>query len=418
MKTKLTLVNSNAIWEEKRRYKVNTLVSHNSFDWQNATGINTEPGVDGNWVKVSGVGGTAQNLQQVLDNNHDLSFSRNYQGTDAGLDNTGENVNLFGNGAGFNNSGSGVNALGSAAAVDNTGNNVNAFGTDTATANTADNVNAFGNTTGQNNTFKNVNLFGAFATADGENQNVFSKWISGVTKILLRLSFDNITADRKQLYQDKDGTFAYMDDIPTTATQVGALSLSGDNANTNVNIGAFNFQVADIIASGSVSVASNIAASGNIQSESNIIADGTITSGGNLVLTVASTTADLPDSTDKRYQTDTQRTNNDATSPIQAQLDGKQGTLNYPHTIFTPTTGSTVNVVNKQYNIINPAGSLLALTINLPSSPANGDSVQIKYTQGISTVTYTGGTVVSPITTPVTGMFVILVFDNFTNSWY
>src|SRR6202000_1096800 len=41
------------------------------------------------------------------------------------------------------------------------------------------------------------------------------------------------------------------------------------------------------------------------------------------------------------------------------------------HTIFTPTTGGTVSLVKGIYNIINPAGALAALTVNLPSSPLN-----------------------------------------------
>jgi hypothetical protein len=98
------------------------------------------------------------------------------------------------------------------------------------------------------------------------------------------------------------------------------------------------------------------------------------------------------------------------------------GTLNsvsnYLHTIFTPTTGGTVSTVNNSYNIINPAGTLLALTVNLPSSPNNNDVVYIKYTQSITTVTYGNGTVVDGITSPVGGGLVILVYDSATTSWY
>lgn len=99
------------------------------------------------------------------------------------------------------------------------------------------------------------------------------------------------------------------------------------------------------------------------------------------------------------------------------QLD-QQGVSNYAHTIFTPTTGGTVSLVNNQYNIINPAGALLALTVNLPSSPANNDVVYIKYTQNITTVTYANGTVVDGITAPTAGGLTVLVFDSGTSSWY
>ena len=99
------------------------------------------------------------------------------------------------------------------------------------------------------------------------------------------------------------------------------------------------------------------------------------------------------------------------------QLD-QQVVSNFIHTIFTPTTGGTVNLVNNQYNIINPAGALLALTVNLPSSPANNDVVYIKFTQTISTVTYGNGTVVDGITAPTAGGLTVLVYDSGTTSWY
>lgn len=93
-------------------------------------------------------------------------------------------------------------------------------------------------------------------------------------------------------------------------------------------------------------------------------------------------------------------------------------TINRSHTIFTPTTGGTVVLINNQFNIINPAGTLIALTVTLPSSPANNDIVNIKYTQAVTTVTYNGGTVVDGITSPVAGGLVILTYDSGSNSWY
>lgn len=99
--------------------------------------------------------------------------------------------------------------------------------------------------------------------------------------------------------------------------------------------------------------------------------------------------------------------------------DGSLFTLNSkPHTIFTPTTGGTVSLTNNQYNIINPAGALLALTVNLPSSPANNDCVFIKFTQNVTTVTYGNGTVVDGITAPTAGGLTVLTYDSGTTSWY
>lgn len=99
-------------------------------------------------------------------------------------------------------------------------------------------------------------------------------------------------------------------------------------------------------------------------------------------------------------------------------LPSWQPQLQYTHTIFTPTTGGTVSLNNNQYNIINPAGALLALTVNLPSSPANNDVVYIKFTQNVTTVTYANGTVQDGITAPTAGGLTVLTYDSGTSIWY
>lgn len=88
------------------------------------------------------------------------------------------------------------------------------------------------------------------------------------------------------------------------------------------------------------------------------------------------------------------------------------------HQVFTPTTGNTVNLVGNQYNIINPVGTLLALTLNLPSSPNNNDFCFIKFTQNITTVTYSGGSIADSIVSPVAGGLLMLVYDLVTTKWY
>jgi hypothetical protein len=232
-------------------------------------------------------GGGVPTLQQLLDNNHDLVDGNNFQGTDAGEDNSGTNVNAFGASAAspnsgenvnalgvasaFNNSGSRLNALGESSAAfnsgnsinafglnsafQNTGNDLNAFGQEAAYDNTANDVNAFGfgaaggnsaphvnafgffagNEYGVSNVFKNVNLFGFFASADADNQNVFSKWVSGTTKYLGRLSFNNITADRKWELPNASGTIALTSDI-TSATSLQAVTTNGKTTTKGVTL--------------------------------------------------------------------------------------------------------------------------------------------------------------------------------------
>lgn len=85
--------------------------------------------------------------------------------------------------------------------------------------------------------------------------------------------------------------------------------------------------------------------------------------------------------------------------------------------IFTPTTGDTITAVNNAYNIIN-SGTLLSLTIALPSSPVDGDVVEFKFINGITTVTYTGGTVAAPLVNPVMGELVKYVYDTANAKWF
>lgn len=180
---------------------------------------------------------SAVTLQQVLDNNHDLTDGNNFQGTLAGDSNSGTNVialgtqaaqnntgieiNAMGTGAGKDNAGTNVNALGALAACGNlaTGDNVNAFGNNAccdneginvnglgiqaAKENTGNNVNAFGNNAGLSNTFNCVNLFGPNATADADSQAVF---VANGDFDKARISYANITADRKYELPDASGT--------------------------------------------------------------------------------------------------------------------------------------------------------------------------------------------------------------------
>jgi hypothetical protein len=165
---------------------------------------------------------SSQTLQEVLDNNHDLVNGNNFQGTGAGVGNTGtevigigslaafqntgnevtaiginsalENiasvVNAIGGGAAFQNSGEGlneigvgagyqnaadqVNCIGSSSGRENEGNFVNAIGNQTAYQNTGDNVNSIGNGTASLNTGNNVNAIGVNAARQNTGNNIIA----------------------------------------------------------------------------------------------------------------------------------------------------------------------------------------------------------------------------------------------------
>lgn len=94
-------------------------------------------------------------------------------------------------------------------------------------------------------------------------------------------------------------------------------------------------------------------------------------------------------------------------------------TSNNYHTIFTPLTGGSVTLTNNYYNIINPSGSLSALTIVLPSSPVNNDKIEVKFEQAITTVIYSGGNISPSVSTsPVAGTYIKIIYDATSNTWY
>lgn len=92
-----------------------------------------------------------------------------------------------------------------------------------------------------------------------------------------------------------------------------------------------------------------------------------------------------------------------------------------PHTVFIPVTTATITVTDNAYNAINPAGTIAALTVNFPNSPSDGDFVEIKFTQIVTTVTYVAGTGGATIKSQVNGTvggYYKWLFDIATNSWY
>lgn len=91
--------------------------------------------------------------------------------------------------------------------------------------------------------------------------------------------------------------------------------------------------------------------------------------------------------------------------------------VNVSHGIFVPTTGNTITLVNHQYNIINPAGTLAALTFVMPASPVDGDVVYIKFIQSVTTVTWPAA-VKGAATSQTADNKVTLVYDSASTNWY
>jgi hypothetical protein len=222
------------------------------------------------------------------------------------------------------------------------------------------------------------NLFGYIINPQGNE--VLDKT---TTKSLFVQVPTSITDTRVQTYQDASGTIALISDIPTTATDLDALKRDGSNANADVDLSDYNIiakkiktfrpgtdggmtlssnnltaehtaewqdkdytGIADITDIPDVSnlVVKNTAITGATKTKITYDAKGLVTSGAD------ATTADIADSTNKRYQTDNQNSFNDATSSIQTQLNAKQATLSYTPYKFVQTsqtahTGTTAETI-------------------------------------------------------------------------
>lgn len=64
----------------------------------------------------------------------------------------------------------------------------------------------------------------------------------------------------------------------------------------------------------------------------------------------------------------------------------------FSRTKYVPLTGDTITLTRAPvcFGIVAPAGALLALTINMPSSPQDADLVILSYSQAITSLTVAG----------------------------
>jgi hypothetical protein len=85
----------------------------------------------------------------------------------------------------------------------------------------------------------------------------------------------------------------------------------------------------------------------------------------------------------------------------------------------TPATGNTVTVnsTGTTWLFLNPAGTLLTLTVTLPASPTDQDSVKIFSSQAITTLTINGGTIIGALTTMAIGTFSEYTLFSDTSNW-
>lgn len=84
-----------------------------------------------------------------------------------------------------------------------------------------------------------------------------------------------------------------------------------------------------------------------------------------------------------------------------------------------PATGNTVVVsAGTTALLLNPAGTLATLTITLPSSPVDGQTLSIGTSQILTSLTVNGGTIVGTLTTLALGGYAYFVYGATAAKWF
>jgi len=103
-------------------------------------------------------------------------------------------------------------------------------------------------------------------------------------------------------------------------------------------------------------------------------------------------------------------------------LTGLVDKINYEFTyqLEIPLTGDTVTLANKkEYLIIKPAGTIANLTIALPSTPWDGQTIWIESTQVITTVSLTSSNTILGSTTNLNPLISVkYIYIAPDDTWY
>lgn len=86
----------------------------------------------------------------------------------------------------------------------------------------------------------------------------------------------------------------------------------------------------------------------------------------------------------------------------------------------TPTTGTTVNMTDhgNLTLFINPAGTILALTLALNSTPVDGDKITLSSSQIVTGFTISGGTVIGALTALAVATFEQYTYSSSASKWF
>lgn len=85
-----------------------------------------------------------------------------------------------------------------------------------------------------------------------------------------------------------------------------------------------------------------------------------------------------------------------------------------------PTTGQTItaSVSGNVSLLINPAGTLVALTLSLNGTPTDGDTISIGSSQVVTGFTMSNGTIVGALTSLAVATFAKYIYSATSSTWF
>lgn len=84
-----------------------------------------------------------------------------------------------------------------------------------------------------------------------------------------------------------------------------------------------------------------------------------------------------------------------------------------------PTVGQTVTINSNGHVqlLVNPAGTLATLTITFPSTPSDGDMIEMGCSQIVTALTMNGGTIIGSLAALAVGGGGTWIFSATASSW-
>ena len=102
-------------------------------------------------------------------------------------------------------------------------------------------------------------------------------------------------------------------------------------------------------------------------------------------------------------------------------LTNRLGECDKSKLILTPTTGTTITLVTiNRRTLLNPSGTLLTLTINMPPSPVDGQLQKVTTTQAVTTLTVSGNgnSIIGAPTSLIVGQSFEMIYNIGDTTWY